>query len=283
MRKIEYNKKDAITFMKEVIASKKKKQNDLTYKNRCQRLLDEKTDAVKTYDVAFNNNNLEMLLPSTSLSEKECDDLQSLYNYGSIPFLRLRESIIIDRNQRRNDDCPLCGLNKVNTLDHFLPKEDFSEFCIHPRNLIPCCSRCNSHKSKCWHKEGKREIWNAYLNELPEEQYLFCRITMQKGIPFASYYIQQGKLDNESYRLIKNTFDKLHIIEYYNNASDRVIESFIHQVIKQCSLFIRYNIDENIELLKKEIENPDVNDRVFVLQKAFLNSSDAIEYIKTCL
>ncbi len=279
MRKINYSKTDAISFMNDVINSKKKRKSDLSYKERCIDILNSSLDRIKLYDSAFYENSLETL-DKERREIREHNDFVSLYDYDTKPFKILKEQAVIDENKRRNDDCPICGLNKVNTLDHFLPKEEFVSYSIHPRNLIPCCSRCNSHKSKSWHDNGKRKIWNVYLNELPQEKYLFCSISMNNEMPIASYYIKQGKLKNEVYEIIESTFNKLHLIQYYNEASDKIITDFIRIIKMHISLYTKYNIDDNIELIRHTIDNCDVNDRIFVLQDAFLSSKEAIDYIK---
>lgn len=40
--------------------------------------------------------------------------------------------------------CPMCGSGATGTLDHYLPKEEFSEFSIFTKNLVPACGVCNS-------------------------------------------------------------------------------------------------------------------------------------------
>ena len=99
-------------------------------------------------------------------------------------------------------------------------------------------------------------------------------------MPIASYYIKQGKLKNEVYEIIESTFNKLHLIQYYNEASDKIITDFIRIIKMHISLYTKYNIDDNIELIRHTIDNCDVNDRIFVLQDAFLSSKEAIDYIK---
>lgn len=53
---------------------------------------------------------------------------------------------------RRNDHgllvCPFCG-NPIapDTLDHFMPKDDWPEFSINPNNLVPQCRDCAPTKS----------------------------------------------------------------------------------------------------------------------------------------
>jgi len=40
--------------------------------------------------------------------------------------------------------CPVCGRDGIGTLDHYLPKADYSEFSFLSLNLVPACSRCNT-------------------------------------------------------------------------------------------------------------------------------------------
>jgi hypothetical protein len=42
--------------------------------------------------------------------------------------------------------CPLCGQRDVKTLDHYLPRASFPEFCVTPANLVPSCTDCNKAK-----------------------------------------------------------------------------------------------------------------------------------------
>jgi hypothetical protein len=53
---------------------------------------------------------------------------------------------------RRNDHgllvCPFCGNPSApDTLDHFMPKDDWPEFSINPNNLVPQCRGCAPTKS----------------------------------------------------------------------------------------------------------------------------------------
>ncbi|WP_332852671.1 hypothetical protein [Duganella sp. S19_KUP01_CR8] len=40
--------------------------------------------------------------------------------------------------------CPVCGRDSLGTLDHYLPKQSYSEFSIFSLNLVPACDRCNT-------------------------------------------------------------------------------------------------------------------------------------------
>lgn len=47
------------------------------------------------------------------------------------------------RDKLSPDLCLMCGGLGMGTLDHYLPKDDYAEFSIYSKNLVPACS-CNS-------------------------------------------------------------------------------------------------------------------------------------------
>lgn len=50
-------------------------------------------------------------------------------------------------NSAVNETCSICGIRKVKTLDHYLPKSRYPMHSVNPRNLVPACSDCNTGKS----------------------------------------------------------------------------------------------------------------------------------------
>lgn len=42
-----------------------------------------------------------------------------------------------------NERCPYCGVGRVTTLDHFLPKAKFPKLSVLVTNLVPACRDCN--------------------------------------------------------------------------------------------------------------------------------------------
>jgi hypothetical protein len=57
------------------------------------------------------------------------------------------EHISLIRRQHRHRLCPMCGSMHSGTLDHVLPKEDYSEFAIFSLNLVPACD-CNIKRGR---------------------------------------------------------------------------------------------------------------------------------------
>ena len=56
--------------------------------------------------------------------------------------------------------CPVCGRDSLGTLDHYLPKAQYSEYAFFSKNLVPACYRCNNARSNlvCGPNDGERPI-----------------------------------------------------------------------------------------------------------------------------
>ncbi|WP_180132192.1 HNH endonuclease [Acinetobacter sp. YH12057] len=82
--------------------------------------------------------------PAVSQYSQHKDLLHSYYN--SAPK-ELNKSLVNRRNNHGLLYCPYCGdPKKPDTLDHFIPKDDWPEFSIFPNNLVPQCRECTPIK-----------------------------------------------------------------------------------------------------------------------------------------
>jgi len=70
------------------------------------------------------------------------DDLNALYKTPPA-ILRFIESL----RSGIDGACPVCGRDALGTLDHYLPKANYSEFSFYSQNLVPACDRCNNKRS----------------------------------------------------------------------------------------------------------------------------------------
>ncbi len=75
------------------------------------------------------------------------DQLRSCYDSSTNALLQLKLDIKNNIPQPLRGTCPLCKTTIPSTFDHYLPISFFPEFSIHPLNLIPCCSTCNTTKN----------------------------------------------------------------------------------------------------------------------------------------
>lgn len=93
------------------------------------------------------------------------------------------------RGRRRDHDlleCPSCGYpREPDTLDHFLPKEDWPEYAIFPNNLVPQCRDCAPVKGKryyCTKANSAMFLHPIYSDAIASIQFRID-VSLQNGKP----------------------------------------------------------------------------------------------------
>ncbi len=283
MRKLKNIETGDIDFIKGIIDSTHKRKGEehlpkeQTFKGRCHARVDAYEDYIKSYDSAFYIDNLQSLEgthPVLATSDKE--EMKSLYSYSRTDIAKLRKEVLTTKGYA-NNFCPLCEINLVNTMDHFIPQTGYPLFAVHPRNLIPSCIDCNGHKSDTiTDSNGNRKYWNVYLDTPPTENYLYCNVEEVNGMPHIQFYIQQGSIDDETFRLIKNTMDDdgQKMFQVYEMACGRFIvklkDKVVDYVRKNGSI---KNLGECFHAIKTDIENYFVpNSCEDVVKRALIDS-----------
>lgn len=105
-------------------------------------------------------------------------------------YLRPNTGLKSELQRRRRDhgldECPYCG-NPLSpdTLDHFLPKEDWPEYAIFENNLVPQCRSCAPIKGKryyCSTHSRAMFLHPMYDAALSSVQFKI-NVSMKKGTP----------------------------------------------------------------------------------------------------
>ncbi|OBX65787.1 HNH endonuclease [Moraxella osloensis] len=217
-------------FLRKVVESKKKGKNENPpfYKDRIIPLSQKLSSSYLVYDNAFSNNSLHTIAPNNSFTLAEKVDLIRLYKYGSKPFILLKNAITSRPNNREDHTCQYCTINSVNTLDHIMPKDDYPEFAVHPKNLVPACSQCNSSKSIKWITNGVFECLNPYLHQLSSIQFLFVKLAYQKDTFNIEFYLdnKNNALPPYLFNVVENHFRNLNLLDRYKKASYKIISEF---------------------------------------------------------
>ena len=232
MRKLKPSDIDTFEFIQKVInKTHKRKSEDIsqskskkTYKERCFAIASKYKNEIEIYDHKFLDNHLEDIVnlhPLISNDEKQ--DYRSLYKYDAALIKQLRLEILTT-NGFINEKCPLCDVNNVQTMDHYIPQAKFPLYSISPKNLIPSCTTCNVSKSENVLEGSRRRYWNVYLDEIPNEKYLYCTLSIQNGLLKAIFDIQQNNIDDTTFRLPKNTMEDQKILQTYSAGLGSVIE-----------------------------------------------------------
>lgn len=288
MRKLDPIKGDALEFINAIISSsrkagesrKERQQKTKMLHDVCSVIVCNNKQIINQYDGDFKENALERLENKGELSDDEKDDFLSLYSYKKKQIKQLRYAVLTE-NGYRNDICPLCECDSVATMDHYLPKEKYPLFVVHPRNLIPCCNSCNQHKSDNVFKDGKRVFWNCYLDSPINTRYLYCTISSKDGLIAGEFSIDTRNLPEQEASVIENTMNKdgQSVLSQYNKKVGNEIKELIKRISNR--MLDGDGFDEIIKKIKDlDLSKNILNDWKDVLKDALLNSAVFLNFAK---
>jgi len=278
MRNVKFYTDSCFEYHKAIIASKNKTKDDPDYKNRVSLLNNDIENQYISFDDYFTKNELAML-SNLSYSGQNKTDLLSLYSYKSSVIQKLKTQITTSDTGRIINTCQNCTIGEINSFDHLVPKDEFPEFSVNPKNLFPSCTKCNSFKSSNWRDSGKNIFLNLYLDKLPEEQYLFVDITKSKGTFGTKFYLRNdGFIDEDLFTLIKFHYEKLFLFQRFSENNDLVITPLKNSIE---SYFTKLPLEE---IKKVCIEISQKNQKAFghnywksILEIALINDAEFME------
>ena len=112
--------------------------------------------------------------------------------------------------------CPYCGFGEPTELDHYLPKCEFDELAIYPRNLIPSCSHCNRAKGTLVPSElcDKRFI-HAYFQVLPDVKFMCAEAKIIDEALVVTFRIDAKKINVALANILQFQLDRLMLNDRY--------------------------------------------------------------------
>jgi len=129
----------------------------------------------------------------------------------------------------------MCGVTSPTTHDHYLPSSQFPEFAVHPLNLIPCCSVCNSTKDDDWlDLNDRRQYLHLYSDLIPIDDFLIVGLHTPVGTTGVGATFKIARPPGfrlEAWRLIESHFAKLKLLDRYTEQSN--VE--IAEILEACA------------------------------------------------
>lgn len=112
--------------------------------------------------------------------------------------------------------CPACGeAGRPNTLDHYLPKDEYPHFCITPHNLFPMCDACQKEKGiKTGDHVDQRFFLHPYFDVFIAQQVLQLTIHAPFTTPSFDLHPAPG-LTLAQERLVARHIRELTIVSRY--------------------------------------------------------------------
>ena len=129
----------------------------------------------------------------TACKHGECPELDGLYARKFVPQgghgRRYYDSII--NSGIESGKCPVCGINDISQLDHYLPKSRYPLLSVTPANLVPLCSTCNGFEAKGSHVPESYEdcLYHPYFEDPPSCIWLRAEIDYSNG-PCVTYEVE---------------------------------------------------------------------------------------------
>jgi 5-methylcytosine-specific restriction endonuclease McrA len=187
-----------------------------------------------TFVSAIQKRDLESVKPNKALASVR-DSLVSCYTNKSAGIKKLKNDIRTTHGIRVLKYCPMCGITSPSTFDHYLPSSRYPEFAVHPLNLIPCCSICNSTKNDDWlNKDDRRQYLHLYSDLIPASDflgvYLHAPVTAT-GVGATFRLTKPKRVRTQDWRLIESHFTKLKLLDRYAEQSNAEIA----EILESCA------------------------------------------------
>jgi hypothetical protein len=172
------------------------------------------------------------LLPMQVFTEERKKALLHCYNSPTVPLNNITQA-----NFKLAPYCPYCNKNPSETMDHYLPKQKFPEYCFYAPNLVPACYSCNGKKGDRYiNSINKRIFLNAYFDLIPEEQFLFVDLSIgDDDIPSGYFYIDRTNITitDDLWDILQEHIKNFHLMDEYQNDMNAFITDEIGNWIKE--------------------------------------------------
>jgi len=196
----------------------------------------------------------EMVVPVGYFGAANVEDYDSLYSSFLVNAKgKGREYYDRIRLSAESDLCPFCGIGRVETVDHYLPRKHFVQFTIAFENLVPACRDCNSEKLDKVPKNQGELFFHPYYESCCPHRWLIASIDTQTPLSFRFSVTRDNPRTVENQRF-ENQFYSLKLPKRYatDAAGEYATSKFsLQQVYDQTG---RHGLIENLLRTAKSAE-----------------------------
>jgi len=154
-------------------------------------------------------------LDEAPLTDLQKEAMRHAFTVETEPMTALRGNLLKRISVAR---CPFCGISESSTLDHFLPKEQYPEFSVFPKNLVPSCAVCNTRKRDRILDEGTnvRMFLHPCFDVIPDMAFLAVRARMEADALILSYRVTRpAGMSLQTFRHLRSHFTELDLADRY--------------------------------------------------------------------
>jgi hypothetical protein len=154
-------------------------------------------------------------LDEAQLTDPQKEVMRHAFTVETAPMTALRGALLKRTIVAR---CPFCGISESSTLDHYLPKEQYPEFSVFPKNLVPSCAVCNTRKRDGILDEGTnvRMFLHPCYDEIPDVAFLAVRARMEADALILSYRLTRPVgMSLQAFQHLRSHFNELNLADRY--------------------------------------------------------------------
>lgn len=204
----------------------------------------EKYDPGKSYlkevqdsvGIAYNSylDDFENLVRKTpiAVNNNQSNALKRCYSSRSATFENQRGRIFTSQPDILKAFCPYCLIDKPETLDHYTPKNEFPEYSILLKNLIPCCFDCNNIKDETWKNDNNRLFIHFYNDTFIKYKFLKAHIEVDEVPCIKFSLIKSNNLSDDQFNVVMNHFYCLNLIKKYEDRTNTLMSTEIKALRK---------------------------------------------------
>lgn len=154
-------------------------------------------------------------LDEASLTDLQKEAMRHAFTVETEPMTALRGDLLKRISVAR---CPFCGISESSTLDHYLPKEQYPEFSVFPKNLVPSCAVCNTRKRDRILDKGTnvRMFLHPCYDVIPDMAFLAVRARMEADALILSYRLTRpAGMAVQTFQHLRSHFNELDLADRY--------------------------------------------------------------------
>lgn len=154
-------------------------------------------------------------LDKAQLTVPQKEAMRHAFTVETKPMTTLRGHLLTRISVAR---CPFCGISESSTLDHYLPKEQYPEFSVFPKNLVPSCAVCNTRKRDRVLDEGTnvRMFLHPCYDVIPDVAFLTVRARMEADALVLSYRLTRpAGMSHQTFQHLRSHFTELNLADRY--------------------------------------------------------------------
>lgn len=161
----------------------------------------------------------------SNFSAEDTNYLNNCYNNSTIALDRLKAKLRKSQLVHLQRLCPFCQIiPDTATFDHFVPRDHSPEYSVLGKNLVPCCSTCNSKKGTYWKEDGQISMIHFYNDDPNKVRYLNAEVNYINSFPHLNFKLNLNQLPDLTLRFkIEKHYKRLDLIKRFNLNSSQII------------------------------------------------------------